>query len=65
MPHKNEMINTCKVQRPAKSMTSRKKLTTPNYIQYKRATHGNIHVPFKNERDNICKAHQSHPNLDE
>ena len=24
MRHKNEIINTCKVQRPAKSMTSRK-----------------------------------------
>ena len=32
MLHKNEMINTCKDQRPAKSMTSRKKLTTPNYM---------------------------------
>ena len=34
MRHKNEMINTCTVQRPAKSMTSRKKLTIPNYMQY-------------------------------
>ena len=30
-----EMSNTCTVQRPAKSMTSRKKLIIPNYMQYK------------------------------